>query len=142
MVLFALFEQAQRQLLFRRILGIRRWFARTMLRWNTLLFQNPLLFIPGRQLRGRHVEGKPQRDGDFGGNEQEKDETLAQDAATAFFVPQFVKLGNLLGGISALFIGIVHDETAVRDAIVAEQQPHTGHEEQLPGNLRVAKHPG
>jgi hypothetical protein len=59
MVLFALFEQAQRQRLFRRILGIRRWFGRTMLRWNTLLFQNPLVLILGRQLRGRHVEGKP-----------------------------------------------------------------------------------
>lgn len=85
--------------------------------------------IPGGELRSRSVEGKSQRDRDLGGDEQQKDQILAEDTAATLFVAEVVEIGNLLSQFRAFLIRIIDDQTAVRDSIAMSQDVHTCHQE-------------
>ena len=118
-----------RQLLFGWVLGIGRGFEGTVLARDALLLEGPFSFIPCRAFRSRSVEGNSQRDRDFRGGEQKKDEILAQDHTTTGFVAEFVEIGNVLGRFRAWLIRIIDDQTAVSDAIVMQQDTYTGNQE-------------
>jgi hypothetical protein len=49
-------------------------------------------------MRMRSIEGNPQRDSDFRGDDQKKDEILAQDNTPTLFVVEFVEIGNRNSG--------------------------------------------
>ena len=51
-------------------------------------------------------------------------------------------MGAGFGRFRTLIVRVIHDETPGREAIVAQDHPHTGHQEFIPGNLAVAEHPG
>ena len=67
---------------------------------------------------------------------------MPPDVAAAFFVPQFIEIGERLGRFGARVVGIVDDQAARRDAMIAEDDLPTGHQEVVPRNLAMAKHPG
>src|SRR5215475_3830851 len=74
----------------------RRW-RRPLLFGDTLLLEGFVLLIPCAQLGGRLIAGKAHGDGDFGRNQHEKDQALSPDIAAAFFVVEFVEMGERLG---------------------------------------------
>ena len=51
-------------------------------------------------------------------------------------------MGAGFGRFRTLIVRVIHDETPGREAIVAQDHPHTGHQELVPRNLAMAKHPG
>src|SRR5215831_6485703 len=57
-------------------------------------------------------------------------------------ITEFVEMGERLGRFGAFVVRIVNDEAPRIQAIVAQDDPHTRHQELVPGNLAVSKHPG
>ena len=66
---------------------------------------------------------------------------MSPNIAPTFFIAQFIQMGKRLGRFCALVVGVVDDEAPRGDAMVPQDDAHTGHEELGPGNLAVAKHP-
>jgi len=50
-----------------------------------------------RSARGGLIAGKAHGDGDFGRDQHEKDQALSPDIATAFFIVEYVEMGECLG---------------------------------------------
>jgi hypothetical protein len=59
---------------------------------------------------------------------------LAPDVAAAFFVTQFIEIGELLGRFGARVVGVVDDQATCCDAMIAQDDPYTGR--LLPTSLR------
>ena len=136
-----LLKQAQGELLFGGIERMGRWFRGALRFGDTLLFEGLFLLIPGTELGSRLIEGKPDGDGDFRGHQHEKDQALPPEIAPTFLIAQFVEMRERMRGFRAWVVRIVDDEAARGDAMVVQDHPHAGHQEIIPGNLAVAKHP-
>ena len=108
---------------------------------DTLLFEDLFLFVPGTELRSRLIEGKPDRDGDFRGHQHKKNQALSPEIAPTFLIAQFVEMSERMRGFRARVVRIVDEEATRGDAMVVQDHPHAGHQEIIPGNLAVAKHP-
>jgi hypothetical protein len=52
-----------------------------------------------------------------------------------------MELSNLLRRFRPLCIGVVHDETALGNPIIAQRHPYTRHQKPISRGLGVAKHP-
>ena len=107
-----------------------------------MLLEGLVLLIPCAQLGGGLREGKAYGEGDFGGDQHEKDQALSPDRATAFFIAELVEMGERLGRFGAFIVRIVNDKAPSVQTIVAQNDPHTRHQELVPGHRAVAKHPG
>src|SRR5213596_756130 len=77
----------------------------------------------------------------FGVTKTRKNEALPPEIAATFFVAEFIQIGERLGRFRARVVGVVDDEAARGDAMVPQDDPHTGYQELFPGNLTVSKHP-
>lgn len=67
---------------------------------------------------------------------------MTPDVAAAFFVAQFIEKGELFGRFGSRVIGVVDDQAARGNLVVAQDDPYTGHQEVVPRDFAVAKHPG
>jgi len=66
---------------------------------------------------------------------------LPPQIATTFFIAQFIEMGKCLGRFERGVVGIVDDKVARCDVMGPQDDPPTGHQECVPGNLAVSKHP-
>ena len=90
-------EQGQGERLLGRVERVGRRLRRPRLFGDALLLECLVLLIPCAQLGGGLIEGKAHGDGDFGCDQHEKDQALSPDVATAFFIAEFVAMGERLG---------------------------------------------
>ena len=134
-------KQAQGELFFGGILGIECRFGGPLLFGDTLLLEGLFLLIPRTELRGRLIEDKAHGERDFGGYQDEKNEALSPQIAPTGFIAQVIKIGQGLGRFGARVVRIVDNQGARGDAMVLQDDPHTGHEQVVPGYLAMAKHP-
>ena len=109
---------------------------------DTVLLEGLFLLIPRTELRGRLLEDTAHGERDVGGHQDEKDEALSPQRATTFFIAQFIEMGERLGRFRARVVGVVDDKGARGDAMVPQDDPHTGHQEVVPRHRAVSKHPG
>ena len=135
-------KQAQGELFFGGILRVRGRFARPLFWGDSLFLEGLGRFIPRTQLRGGLIKDNADGHGDFRGHQDEKNQALPPEIAATFFIAQFIQIGKRLGRFRTRVVGVVDDEAARGKAVVPQDDPHTGHQELVPGNLAMAKHPG
>lgn len=128
--------------MFGGIVRLGRGLGQSLLFGDAVFFADVVLLLPRAQLGGWLIAGKTDRQGDKGGDQHEQDQTLPPDIAATVFVAQFVEMGERFGSLGAFVVGIVNDQTATAEAIMAEDKSYTRHQELVPGNLPVPKQPG
>lgn len=114
------FKQAQGELLFGGIGGVGSGFGRTLGFGDLLLLERFFLSVPSTELGIGLIEDKAHGNRDFRGDQQEEDQALAPDVAAAFFVTQFIEIGELLGRFGARVVGVVDDQATCCDAMIAQ----------------------
>jgi len=129
-------------LFFRGIRRIGRWFAWALVFGDTLLLEDLFLLIPRTEFRGRLIEDKADWERDFRGHQSEKDETLSPKIAPTVFIAQFIEMGQGLGRFGARIVGIIDHKGARGEAMVSQNDLHTGYQQFVPGHLAMSKHPG
>ncbi len=142
MVGLACLEQAQGEVFFGGIMRVGYRVGRPLLLGDPLLLEGLFPLLPRTELRSGLREDTAHGHGDFRGHQDEQDQALSPQRATTFFIAQFREMGECLGRFRALVVGVVDDEAARGEAMALQDDPHTGHEEVVPGHLAVSKHPG
>ena len=97
---------------------------------DSLLLEGLIRFIPRTQLRGGLREDHADGHGDFRGHQDEKNQALPPEIAATGFIAQFIQRGKRLGRLRTRVVGVVDDEAARGDAMVPQDAPHTGPQEQ------------
>ena len=136
------FQQRQRHLLFGRVIWILGWFGRTWCGGNLLLFALFVRFIPGCQDGIWHVKRERGGQGDSRGDQQQQHNRLPIEIPTTGLVVELIGFEDAFGHFTALFVRIIYDQNTVRHGIFAKNHPEAHLQQELPGNLGVAKHPG
>ena len=86
---------------------------------DAVLLEDFGLLIPRAQLGGRLREGKTDRQSAMRCDQHEKDQTWPPDLAAPVFVAHCVAMGERFGSLGAFVVGLVHDQTATAEAIMA-----------------------
>ena len=97
--------------------------------------------MPRTQLRSGLREDHADGNGEFRGHQDEEHQALPPERATTGFIAQFIQIGKRLGRFRTRVVGVVDDEAARGEAMVPQEDAHTGPQELVPRHLAVSKHP-